>query len=163
MCALEESDLKRLAGGGLIGKETIGQFNCAGVLKLNGTTINNLQVNGSLLATDAELGALSVHGEANLRGTRVNQPCHIFGYLRAQDTTFNSPLTLGAHKAVFTACKINSITIQEEMGFKAKQIIELKQGTVVDGTIHFESGKGEIHSYGAKITGAITGGKLIKK
>jgi len=158
-----EPELNRLSGGGSVGKETIELLNCTGVLKLNGTTIHHLSVAGSLVTTSATLGALSVRGEANIRGSKITEPCTIYGYLRAQDTTFEAPLTLGAHKAVFTASKLTSITIQKEEGFKAKQIIELKQGTIVDGPIHFESGKGEVHSYGAKILGPITGGKLIKK
>lgn len=153
----------RYSNGGAIGKETIEEITCSGVLKLNGTTLNALSISGSLVTTSALLGAITVRGEANLRGTKISAPCTIYGYLRAQDTTFEDHLTLGAHKAVFTASHLTSITVQVEEGFKAKQIIELKQGTTVSGPIHFESGKGEVHSYGAKIHGPITGAKLIKK
>jgi hypothetical protein len=156
-------DPRNLTNGGAVGQETIEQLTCSGVLKLNQTIINHLTISGSLVTTGATLGALSVRGEANLRNSTVTEACSIYGYLRAQDTTFEGPLTLGAHKAVFTASHLTSITIQKEEGFKAKQIVELKQGTIVDGPIHFESGKGEVHSYGSKVLGPITGGKLIKK
>jgi hypothetical protein len=153
----------RYSNGGSVGKETIENLSCSGVLKLNGTTIKTLSISGSLVTTSALLGALTVRGEANLRGSKISAPCTIYGYLRAQDTTFEDHLTLGAHKAVFTASHLSSITVQIEEGFKAKQIIELKQGTTVSGPIHFESGKGEVHAYNSKVTGPITGGKLIKK
>ena len=161
--APQQNSHLRYSNGGAVGKETIPELSCSGVLKLNGTTINNLNISGSLVTTAALLGALTVRGEANLRGSKVSAPCTIYGYLRAQDTTFEGPLILGAHKAVFTASHLASITVQIEEGFKAKQIIELKQGTTVSGPIHFESGKGEVHSYNSKVTGPITGGKLIKK
>jgi len=151
------------ATGGLLGKQTVDELTTSGVLKLNGTTIHKLNIEGSLIATSAELGSLTVRGEANLRGTHVKEECSIYGYLRAQDTTFDSPLTLGAHKAVFTSSKLNSITIQVENGFKAKQIVELKQGTIVDGSITFEAGKGEVHCYGSQVLGPVIGGKIIKK
>ena len=159
----EEIELRRLSNGGSVGLETIEDLTCSGVLKLNKTTIHKLDINGTLVTSEASLGNLFVRGEANLRGSTITGPCSIYGYLRAQDTIFTTPLTLGAHKAVFTSSKLTSITIQKEEGFKAKQIVELKQGTIVDGPIHFESGKGEVHSYGSKVTGPITGGKLIKK
>jgi hypothetical protein len=153
----------RLQYGGSVGLETIEELTCTGVLKLNKTTIHKLDINGSLITTAASLSNILVRGEANLRESTISGACSIYGYLRAQDTTFTDPLTLGAHKAVFTASKLASITIEKEEGFKAKQIIELKQGTIVEGPIHFESGKGEVHSYSSKVLGPITGGKLIKK
>ena len=159
----EQAASLRYSNGGAIGKETIPELSSTGVLKLNGTTINALNISGSLIATSAILGSLAVHGEANLRDTKISSSCTIYGYLRAQDTTFEGPLTLGAHKAVFTSSHLTSITIQIEEGFKAKQIIELKQGSTVSGPIHFDSGKGEVHLYNSKVTGPITGGKLIKK
>ncbi len=161
-CA-DTQDYRHLCSGGAVGKETIEELHCSGVLKLNGTTINLLSIAGSLVTTSAHLGAITVRGEANLRNSKVTAPCTIYGYLRAQDSTFEDHLTLGAHKAVFTASHLASITVQKEEGFKAKQIIELKQGSTVSGPIHFESGKGEVHSYNSKVTGPITGGKLIKK
>jgi len=40
----------------------------------------------------------------------------------------------------------------------------LKQRTVVDGPIVFESGKGEVHVYaGSQVLGTVTGGKVVKK
>lgn len=149
--------------GGSLGKKIIEELHSTGVLKLNGTTVHNLDVQGSLIATSAELGELQVMGEANLRESRITSDCAIFGYLRAQDTTFEGVLTLNANKAFFTHCKLNSIIIRREEGFKGKQIIELKQGCIVDGPIAFESGKGEVHLYGGKLNGSITGGKLIRK
>jgi hypothetical protein len=167
----EEASLKNveavqnLSGSHSLGGEVFDTVTSSGLLKLNGTRIHQrLHVSGSLLAQSARMGALEVYGEANLSQSTVTQPSTIVGYLRAQGTHFEAPLTLGAHKAVFTACHINSITIRKEEGFKAKQIIELKQKTIVNGDITFESDRGEVYLYpGSQVLGKIIGGKLVRK
>jgi hypothetical protein len=110
------------------------------------------------------LGSIDVLGEVNLTDTVVSQPSTISGYLRTQRSTFQAPLTLRAYKAVLTASKFTSIKVLKQEAFKGKQIVELKQKTVVEGSISFESGKGEVHLYpGCKVYGPIEGGKLVRK
>ena len=154
-----------LSIGGSAGYETFDNLKSAGVLKLSGSTVKHLlEVQGCLIAQAAQLESIDIHGEANLTDTFVSGPSTVTGYLRAQGSTFKSLLTLSTHKAVFTASKLNSITIQRQEAFKGKQIIELKQGTIVEGPIRFESGKGEVHLYpGSKLYAPIEGGKLIRK
>ena len=161
----EDPSIHKIIGGGSLGEKTYETVDCEGILKLNGSTIKkNLQVNGSLIATFANIQALDASGEVNLRSSIVSEESSIHGYLRAQSTSFKAPLTLNGRKAVFTNSKLSSITVKEEHGFKAKQVIELKQNSIVDGSIKFNSGKGEVHIYpGCKITGTVTGGKIIKK
>jgi hypothetical protein len=151
-------------GSSTLGAQSYDSLSGSGLLKLNGTTIKNLQISGSLIAHSATLQSLEVQGEANLNQSTVTQPSTIIGYLRAQHSTFKAPLTLGAQKAVFTASQLHSLTIRKDDSFKGKQIIELKQGTIIDGPVHFESGKGEIHLFPpSKVLGPVTGGKIIRK
>jgi hypothetical protein len=155
-----------LSIGGASNQETFENLKSAGVLKLNGSTIKNLlEVQGCLIAQAAKLGSLEAMGEVNLTDSVVSQASTITGYLRAQGTTFKGPLTLSLYKAVFTASKIQgAITIQKQEAFKGRQVIELKQGTIVEGPIVFESGKGEVHLYSnSKLYSSIEGGKLIRK
>lgn len=155
-----------LSVGGAAGQETFENLKSSGVLKLNGTTVKHLlEIQGCLIAQAAKLGSIEATGEVNLTNSLVFQASTINGYLRAQGTTFKSPLTLSLYKAVFTSSKIlGGITVQRQEAFKGKQVIELKQGTVVEGPIVFESGKGEVHLYpGAKVYSSIEGGKLIRK
>jgi hypothetical protein len=157
---------KVLSVGGSAGHETFESLKSSGVLKLNGSTVRNLlEIQGCLIAQTAKLGSIEALGEVNLTDTVVSSASTITGYLRAQGTTFKGPLTLSLYKAVFTASKIlGSVTIQRQEAFKGKQVIELKQGTVVEGPIVFESGKGEVHLYpGSKVYSTIEGGKLIRK
>jgi len=155
-----------LSVGGAAGNETFENLKSSGVLKLNGTTVKQLlEIQGCLIAQAVKLGSLEATGEVNLTNSQIMHPSTINGYLRAQGTTFKSPLTLGLYKAVFTASKIlGGMTIQRQEAFKGKQVIELKQGTVVEGPIVFESGKGEVHLYpGSKVYSSVEGGKLIRK
>jgi len=154
-----------LSIGGSAGKETFENLKSSGVLKLNGSTVKNLlEVQGCLIAQGATLGSLEILGEVNLTNTIVSQVSTISGYLRAQGSTFKAPLTITGYKAVLTASKLASITVQKQESFKGKQIIELKQKTIVEGSITFESGKGEVHLYpGSKVYGPIEGGKLVRK
>jgi hypothetical protein len=155
-----------LSTGGAAGQEMFENLKSSGVLKLNGTTIKNLlEIQGCLIAQGAKIGSMDAGGEVNLTNSVVSQASSISGYLKAQGTTFKGPLTLSLYKAVLTSSKVlGNITVQKQEAFKGKQVIELKQGTVVEGSIVFESGKGEVHLYpGSKVYSSIEGGKLIRK
>lgn len=147
------------------GKETLESLNGAGLIKLNGTTItNDLHFNGSLITKEAQIGSLDVMGEANLNQTTIHKASTIMGSLQATQSKFLQPITILSQKTLFTSCKLQGITVRKDDSYKGKQTIELKQGTIVDGPIHFESGKGEvILSSSSQVLGPITGGKVIKK
>lgn len=157
--------VQTLEGMNSLGAQTVEQITSSGLLKLNGTKVTQmLRVSGSLLTQSARLHTVEVYGEANLSQTTVEQPSTIIGYLRAQNSQFLAPLTLGAQKAVFTSCKIASLTVRKEDAFKGKQIIELKQNSLIEGDVVFESGRGEVHLYpGTQLLGTVQGGKAIKK
>jgi hypothetical protein len=105
-----------------------------------------------------------VIGEANLTDTEIEKGGTVLGSMQAVRSTFNQHLTLLTQKAVFTSCKIHSLSIQKDQAFKGKQILELKQGTIVSGPIVFEGGKGEIILYpGSQILGSVTGAKVTRK
>jgi hypothetical protein len=136
-----------------------------GLIKLSGTSIENgLQLVGSLICQNGEIGSLDIMGEANLTGTQIKQASIVLGSLQATRSTFQKPLTLLSQKALFTASTLESITVRKDDSFKGKQILELRQGSIVNGPIHFESGKGEVIVYpGCQVLGPVTGGKVVKK
>lgn len=155
----------QLPGLGNYGSETFDSLKGTGIVKLHGTSITNtLQVTGSLISQDAKIGTIDVSGEANLTNTTVKNGGTIIGSLQAVRSTFEKAITILTQKAVFTHTQLEGITVQKDAGFKGKQVIELKQNSVVHGPIHFESGKGEVILYpGCQALGPITGGKLVKK
>lgn len=156
----EEKEAFGLTSYGAI---TLESLKSAGLLKLNGTSVAALQVKGSLIAKDATIGSLEIFGEANLSNSTVEKTSSIFGTLQATHAKFLQPLTLQTRKATFTASKLDSIRVQPTES-KGKQILELRQGTEVNGSIVFESGNGEVHiSRNSHLFGSVTGGKVLKK
>jgi len=157
--------VQNLSGSHNLGAHTFEKIVSQGLLKLHNTTVTqSIRVNGTLIAQAARLSSLDLMGEASLFDSIVSQPCSIVGTLRSQNTTFLGPLTLGAQKAFFSGSRVGAITVRKDLSYKGKQLIELKQRTVVDGPIVFESGKGEVHVYpGSQVLGTVTGGKVVKK
>lgn len=156
---------QKLLGGGNYGQESLESLQVSGLAKLHGTTITNmLQVTGSLIALYAHLNHVEITGEANFTDTHIENAGTIIGSIQAVRSTFDQNLTLLTQKAVFTNCKLKSLSIRQDAAFKGKQLLELKQGTIVSGSITFEGGKGEILLYpGSQILGSITGAKVIRK
>ena len=158
---------KQIASGGVnnFGSVILESLQTAGLVKLNGTTVTGpLNVVGSLITNGATLNALEVSGEANLSNTTVTQSSSIVGSMQAVRSTFLQSISILTQKAVFTSSRLKSVTFRQDSAFKGKQILELKQGTVVDGPIHFESGKGEVILFpGCQVLGPVTGGKVIRK
>lgn len=152
-------------GAGSFGNETIDSIETMGLAKLKGTTVLHLvQVSGSLISQDATLGSVSVMGEAHFTNTLIQNGGSVLGYVQAHNSTFEGPLSIRGQKSVFISTKLKAITIQPLDAFKGKQILELRQKTVVDGPITFESGRGEVYLYpGAQVLGPVHGGKIVKK
>lgn len=155
----------KAVGGANFGNETHESIDGTGLIKLNGTTVSNdIRIVGSLIVQNGDIGTLDVIGEVNLTGTKVKHGGSIMGSFQAVRSQIEAPITFLCQKAVFTKSKLAGITVKQDSAYKGKQIIELRLGTLVDGPIHFESGKGEVLVYpGSQIIGAVTGGKVIKK
>ncbi len=147
------------------GAVTVDNIQGAGLIKLNGTSVvNAVHVDGSLISLHAQIGNLEVRGEANLTDTTIQNEGFVVGSIQAVRSVFKHKVTLLTQKAVFTGSTLEAITVQQDGACKGKQIIELKQKTIVNGPIVFESGKGEVLVYpGSQVLGQVTGGKIIKK
>ena len=158
------AETTRFSGAVQYGETTLDALDGAGLVKLNGTTVASIHLSGSLIAQNADIGSLDILGEANLKDTTIALPSTIMGSLQATRTTFKNPLTILSQKALFTASSLDAITIKKDGGYKGKQIVELKQGTQINGPIHFEAGNGEVIVFpGCQVFGPVTGGKVIKK
>lgn len=155
----------QIAGAGQYGAVTLDAIEGSGLVKLNGTSVlNNLHLTGSLVAQNAVIGSLDIMGEANLTETTVKNGGSIMGSLQAVRSIFLENIKILSQKAVFTSCRLEGITVQQDRSFKGKQIVELKQGTIINGPVHFESGKGEVIVFpGCQVLGVVTGGKIVKK
>lgn len=165
LSSLYASEPKTILGTESYGTETIASVKIDGFLKLNGTTVTDfVSVAGSLISRDAFLQHLHVQGEANLTGTEIRENAVIEGSVQAVHSKFYKNLSLSTQKAVFTHSNLQNISFLQDKGFKGKQILELRQHTIVEGSVHFESNKGEVHLYsGSQVLGSVNGGKIVRK
>jgi hypothetical protein len=152
-------------GGGQFGKESLESIDGTGLIKLNGTTVDNdVHVLGSLISQNGEMGSIHVNGEVSLTGTTVKNGGSVMGSFQAVRSKIEAPITILSQKTVITNSKLSGITIKKDSAYKGKQIIELRLGSIVDGPIHFESGKGEVLLFSnSQVLGPVTGGKIVKK
>jgi len=152
-------------GSDTYGKTTLETLEILGTIKLHETTVlKESKVTGNLIANGAHFSSVDVTGDAQFTNTVIDKTTHIIGSLKAINTQFHQPINFLGQKAVFSHCNLPGLTIERDASFKAKQIVELKENTRVDGPITFEGGKGEIHLYfGSKIHGTVTGGKVVQK
>lgn len=155
----------KAVGGANFGHETLEAIEGTGLIKLNGTTVENgIHISGSLISQNGQIGSINVSGEVSLTATTVKNGGSIMGSFQAVRSKIEAPLTILGQKTVITNSKLSGITIKKDASYKGKQIIELRLGSIVDGSIHFESGKGEVLLYqGSQVLGSVTGGKIIKK
>ncbi len=148
-------------GNQIYGNETMTELEIHGTVLLNGTKVTKrLLVYGKLEAHDAEIEKMEIYGEAVLDHCLVQKKSTVHGKLRATDSTFAKELSVAAHRIALNACTLHGLRILKSKGRAALQIVELKEGTVVDGPVIFEGRKGEITmDRESEITGKVIGGK----
>jgi len=152
-------------GSDSYGEVEVESLDVLGTLKLNGTTVSKqLKITGNLVANSAHLPQVDAEGNVQCTDTVLQQQTSITGSLQAHRSEFCQPLFFTGQKALFSSCKLSGITVQRDNAFKGKQVVELKAGSCVDGPIVFQGGGGEVHLYpGSKVSGTVTGGKIIHK
>jgi hypothetical protein len=152
-------------GSDSYGEVTLESLEVLGSIKLNGTTVSKrLLVTGHLIANSAHLHEIEAEGDVKLKDSNLEAQVCVSGSLQACGSEFCQPLIFTGQKALFSKCKLSGITVRRDAAFKAKQILELKDRTIVDGPVVFEGGNGEVLLYaGSKIHGSVTGGKVTYK
>lgn len=152
-------------GSDSYGEQTIESLEVCGTVKLNGTTIlDRLKITGNLITLKASLPSVNAVGDVQLSETKIKEQMNVIGSLRASQSIFEKQLSFLGQRATFSKCTLCDIAVERDLAFKGKQIIELKDKTFVDGSIEFQKGNGEVWVYpGSRISGAITGGKIVRK
>lgn len=151
-------------GSDTYGKTSIESLDLLGTAKLNGTTVQTLKITGNLIARSALLKKVGAVGNVQFEDTVVEDAIQITGSLQATGSEFRKTLLFIGQKALFSDCKLCGITVQRDGTFKAKQVIELKEGTTVSGDIVFENGEGVVFLYPrARVLGSVSGGRIARK
>jgi hypothetical protein len=156
----------QVANGNLVyGQEIFDTLQINGFVTLNGTMVlQRLQVNGSVSATNAQIGELHVNGQAVLSHCIVKDKCTVTGSLKGAFSTFEKAITLTSDNSSFDACTIASIQVLKTKD-NVTQTIDIKGKTDISGLISFESGNGQVtacRECGIK-EAQVVGGKLIKR
>lgn len=145
--------------------ETIDCIQASGAVSLNGTRVlGSVNLNGSLSAEKSSIGSLQVNGHVNLNDCVIEQSTVINGSVVAQNTHFQSNLSVATQKIVLNSCSLHSLTIREVEGFIGMQTIEFLSDTTVAGPIVVESGNGQILvSSNSKISESQVSGAVIMR
>jgi hypothetical protein len=147
-------------------KETLNSIQADGTAILEGTQVRGLtRINGILKAKASTLHALQVNGQAELNNCLITNGTSINGFLDADKTEFQQGLSIASQKVILRGSTADSLTIREVKGFTGKQVVYLRNGTVITGPIVFESGNGELWvSLSSKISeDLVSGGQIYRK
>ena len=160
--------------------------NDADVLSVSGiATYNNhkidktLRVHGSLTGTKLETQNVEVYGTTKLEDSTIKGRSVLRGSLEAKTSHFNQPLEVNGEivadgavfdKSVTATGNINlhnstahDIFIDDSKRWTKAKVI-LTGSTIVNGSITFASGKGEVRLQdNAKISGKVVSGQLVIK
>lgn len=126
-------------------KETLDSIQTNGVVSLKGTKVLGMvNVNGSFSAEASTIHSLQINGDVHLMNCVIENSALINGSVVAQNTQFQNELSVATQKMTLKMCSVDSLTIRKVKGFTGTQIIDLRSGTTVKGSIVVESGNGQI-------------------
>lgn len=140
-----------------------GNTNIIGPMNGSFGKFGKLNVTGSLSIHDTEINSLNVIGSAHFEKVNIKSDSNIVGKLEAKKTIFNN-LTITAKNIKLSETKANNITIKDnskEPFLKGEQVFELKNETIINGDVTFESKLGKILiSKDSRINGKVTGAEV---
>lgn len=147
------------------GKETLSSIQANGSLILDGTKVLGLvQVNGSLDADEANIESLHINGRADIKNSLIKNGTKVDGALIANNTMFQHELSVASQKITLGTCSVDTLIVREVAGFAGIQVVDLRSGSKITGSVNFESGHGEIWlSSNSEVSGEITGAKVVRK
>lgn len=129
-----------------------------------GTLVKEVMViNGSLKAQGVTFEAeMFANGKADISQVKLQGNAHFSGKVTASDCQSFEKFILFAQKTDFSNCHFQDLLIKKNPYFNTKQIIRLKNNSVVNGDITFESGNGEVYlDNSSQVKGEVHGGKKV--
>lgn len=159
--ALANPTCSRTGAITVCGKGTLSNLHVAGKASLDGTTvIGKTEIAGMLDAKDVYLNALKVSGKATIYNSKIRGASKISGLLDTYHTKFYQKITISSDKTYLTDSYSRDIEVSRGGD---KQILCLKNNTVVDGNIRFTTNRGMVViDKSSKITGRVIGGYLTQ-
>lgn len=149
----------------VLGKETKQNYTGSGIIYFKETRLKGkAELSGYVVASKLEADAALFTGQVLLSQTTFHENVTLYGTLEAKKTTFQQKLTLTTSSAEFKECHIQAISAYPLPGTAKIAKIELSKGTIVEGSIRFEDGDGEvIISADSQVKGNILATKITRK
>lgn len=140
-----------------------GSLEIVGVFDANQTEIiNTAKIIGDFYGDHVTLARSShIVGTVECHSCQFREDATLTGDVATNYSKFDGELILNAKNSSFENSQLNNIHVTKPRNAE-KQVMHLRQGTVVK-DIFFESGEGIVVLHdNAKILGTVTGGKVIK-
>ncbi len=139
-----------------------------GSAKINGSTFNGGEINGSSSLTDVNvLGAIKVNGSLEATNSTFLKETRINGSLKGNNSVFKNDLIISSNKTILNNCSTKNIYIKKSssglFSMNKENAVYLNGKSQVNGNIKF-AGKGIVYvEKGVKIAGKVINGKVVKK
>ncbi len=147
------------------GKETVNSIQANGSVLLEGTKVlGAVNINGNLEADEASIGSLHVNGQVGLTNCLVSNQSVVNGSLSAENSNFQGEISISSQKILLRTCSVSSLKVREVMGYRGVQVVDLRSGTKVTGSIVVDSGNGEVWlSSNSEVNGSVSGATIVRK
>jgi len=138
--------------------ESIESLQGYGIVRLEDSkVITSLEVDGQLKGERCEFGKVKVNGHAILDNCLVKKRILVQGMLEAVNSKFLDVVVVASEHTVFDGCNLVSIHVRES---GKEEVVELRGGTKLTGTIKFDSGhgivlKGPHTEFSGKVVGGV--------
>lgn len=114
---------------------------------------------GRFDASDSRFLGLQVEGKVELVRSVVQGECTITGMVKAEQTQFEKKIDISSGRLILDHCTLPSLYVKD--GHDTLITVELKSGTVINGSIYFENGTGCVFADpSVVIHGEVVGGAL---
>ena len=139
------------------------EINITGPIEGTLGKFNNLIVTGSLSIKDIEIDSLKVVGPTRLEYVKIKNTAKIVGYFEAKKSALHD-ITITSDEAKLSHTLANNVLIEKnshKFSSPKTQILRIDNGTIINGSITFESKLGKILiSRDSEIRGKVIGAEV---
>lgn len=141
------------------GPQTIPSISEIAMVSLFGTTVDgSVHVDGTLTASEAQMGSVVVNGNASFTNCIIKGALSVYGNLQMQNCQVFGQISTYAPFLSLDKTQAPSIINLSKQG---QQTIALQNQTFIKGTITFASGNGLVNLYGGSyVVGSVAGGRI---
>lgn len=146
-------------------REKVNLINENGSVKLEEAHVtSSVNVNGRLEATNSKIASANINGHSFFSNCTIENKSTVNGSIKSVGSKFFNLLSVSSERVCLESSFVDKLDIRQVNGFTGIQVVELRNGSQINSSVHFESGQGEIWLYDeSKITGSVVGANVIHK